>query len=149
MMWIGKGSVSRCRKEKNAMETQSTSLGAGGWFGILISLALTVIVVVAWWKVFVKAGQPGWACLIPFYNIIVELRIIGKPWWWLLLLFVPFVNIVIAIIMMLELSKVFGHGVGFGLGLIFLSLFFMIYLGFSSDRYLGPGGVRSATVPAI
>jgi hypothetical protein len=96
---------------------------------------LYVICLVGIWKIFVKAGEKGWKSLIPIYNTIVLLKIIGKPWWWILLFFIPFVNIVIWIIMDLELAKVFGKSALFGVGLIFFPFIFMLILGFGSAQY--------------
>jgi hypothetical protein len=95
-------------------------------------------VIVAMWKIFTKAGQPGWACLIPFYNIYVLCKIVGRPGWWLILMLIPFVNVIIGIILCIDLAKSFGKGVGFGLGLIFLSFIFYPILGFGSAQYQGP-----------
>ena len=93
-----------------------------GW--LIVSLALGILGIVAMWMIYQKAGQPGWAAIIPIYNVIVLLRVAGRPWWWLLLLLIPLVNIVVAVVVMLDLAKAFGHGTGFGLGLIFLSIIF-------------------------
>jgi len=108
---------------------------------------LVVIMVASMWKMFEKAGQPGWAAIIPIYNYVVLLQIVGKPWWWILLFMIPLANIVFAIIMYLELAKSFGKGTGFAIGLIFLSIVFFPILGFGDARYIGPGG-RSGVVPA-
>ena len=105
-------------------------------------VALIVFLVVAEWKVYVKAGQPGWAVLIPFYNFYILLKIVGKPGWWLLLLFVPIVNVVVGIYVLHLLSKSFGHDIGFTLGLIFLSFIFYPILGFGDSKYIGPAGAN-------
>ncbi|MCD6090050.1 MAG: signal peptidase I [Bacteroidales bacterium] len=105
-------------------------------------VALIVFLVVAEWKVYTKAGQSGWAVLIPFYNLYILLKIVGKPGWWLLLLLVPIVNIIIPIYVVYLLSKSFGQGVGFTIGLIFLSFIFIPILGFGDSKYLGPAGVN-------
>ncbi len=106
---------------------------------ILIYLAVVVIYIAAEWKIYEKAGKPGWAVLIPFYNIYVLLKIVGRPGWWLLLFFIPLVNIIIGIIVTNDLAKSFGQGVGFTLGLIFLSPVFILLLGFGNYKYIGPG----------
>ena len=103
----------------------------------IISFVVSIISIIAMWKIFSKAGQPGWAAIIPIYNIIVLLRICNRPWWWLILLIIPIVDIVIVIILCIDLAKAFGHGIGFGLGLIFLSLIFLLILAFGSSRYVG------------
>ena len=108
-------------------------------------LILAVVQIIAYWKIYEKAGQPGWAAIVPIYNIIVLLDIVGKPRWWILLLFIPFVNIVIGIIITHGLSKAFGHGAGFTLGLIFLSLIFLLILAFGSSQYQ-LGGVSDPEV---
>lgn len=109
---------------------------------ILIFLAISLLAIIAEWKMFEKAGKPGWAILIPIYNTIVLLEIVGKPWWWIFLFLIPGINLIIAIIVMNALSKSFGKGAGFTLGLIFLSIIFILILGFGSDEYIGPGGAK-------
>ena len=104
----------------------------------VLYLAILVFVIVALWKVFAKAGQPGWACLIPIFNIYIMTKIAGRPWWWLLLLFIPIVGFVIAIILLIDIAKSFGKGVGFAIGLILLPIVFMPILGFGSAQYHGP-----------
>lgn len=105
-------------------------------------VALIVFLIVAEWKVYTKAGQPGWAVLIPIYNFYVLLKIVGKPGWWLLLMLVPLVNIVIAIYVIHLLSKSFGQGTGFTFGLIFLSFIFYPILGYGAAKYVGPAGAN-------
>jgi hypothetical protein len=115
--------------------------GDGGGAGSsLISLIIAVLVIAGWWKVFAKAGQPGWAAIVPIYNIIVLLRVVGRPLWWIVLLLIPFVNFVILIIVSIDLAKSFGKGTGFGLGLAFLSPIFFPILGFGDAQYVGPAG---------
>jgi hypothetical protein len=109
---------------------------------ILVYLIVVIFYIAVNWIIYQKADQPGWACIIPFYNVIVLLRIIGRPWWWLILLFIPFVDIVIIIIMDLDLAKSFRKGTGFGIGLIFLSFIFLPILAFGSAEYAGPAGLR-------
>ena len=108
--------------------------------GIIIYLAIIVLIIAAQWKIYVKAGKPGWACIIPIYNIIVLLEIVGKPWWWLILLLIPFVNIIFAIWMVNLLSKSFGKDVGFTIGLLLLGIVFYPILGFGDAKYVGPAG---------
>ena len=101
----------------------------------IIYLAVVVFYLVALWKVFVKAGQPGWAIIIPFYNLYVLLQIAGKPGWWLLLMFIPVVNLVISIIMYIGVANNFGKGTGFAIGLLLLPIIFVPILAFSDARY--------------
>jgi hypothetical protein len=116
---------------------QQQSSGEGA-LSTLISVVLTVIFLAAGWKLFTKAGRAGWEAIIPIYNTYVMLKIVGRPWWWLLLLLVHFLNIIIGIIVANDLSKSFGHGVGFTIGLILLTPIFLLLLGFGDSQYHGP-----------
>ena len=111
---------------------------------ILIWLAFVVFIIAAMWKVYEKAGQPGWAAIIPIYNFYIMLKIGGKPGWWLLMLLIPFVNIVFLIWTYNMISKSFGKDEGFTAGLIFLGFIFWPILGFGSAKYLGPYGEQAA-----
>jgi hypothetical protein len=116
---------------------ESMGMSSGTMFLVVI---VAILVIIGQWKIFEKAGQPGWASLIPFFNVIVLLNIIGRPWWWMLLLmFIPVVNIILWIIIANDLSKSFGQGIGFTLGLIFLTPIFILVLGFGNYNYIGPG----------
>jgi len=106
--------------------------------GVLLYLAFVIFTIVGIWKVFVKAGQPGWAAIIPIYNLYILLKIGGRPGWWILLFLIPFVNFVIAIILAIDIAKAFGKGTGFGIGLAFLSVIFYPILGFGSATYQAP-----------
>jgi len=112
-------------------------------------LAFMILMIAAWWKIFTKAGQPGWASIIPIYNLYVWCKIVGRPWWWILLMLIPFVNFIILIILIIDLAKSFGKGVGFGIGLILLGVIFFPILGFGSAQYQGPaaGGAAPRTAP--
>ena len=103
----------------------------------LLQLAVIIAVIAGIWQVFVKAGKPGWACLIPIYNIIVMLEIAQKPVWWIVLLLIPLVNIVIAVMINIAIAEKFGKGVGFGIGLALLGFIFYPMLGFSNAGYRG------------
>lgn len=115
---------------------ESTVSGGYSFGMILFWLFIMFISYLPLILVFKKAGQEWWKAIIPIYNFIVLLRLVRKPAWWILLLFVPFVNFVVLIIIYNELSKAFGHGVGFTLGLIFFSFLFMLILGLDSSKYL-------------
>lgn len=103
----------------------------------LISLALVIIVIAGLWKVFDKAGKPGWAAIVPIYNFIVILEIVGKPIWWVILMFIPVVNFVVAILVSIELAAKFGKSVAFGIGIAFLGFIFIPILGFGDAKYSG------------
>jgi hypothetical protein len=122
------------------LQDYSSGAAAMGTGSIIFSLLIVIVFIVAEWKIYTKAGKPGWAILIPIYNFIVLLEIVGKPLWWFLLMLIPFVNFIILIIVLNQLSKSFGYGVGFTLGLIFLAPIFILILGFGGAKYVGPGG---------
>ena len=103
----------------------------------LIWLALIVLIFAGFWKVFVKAGHPGWAAIVPIYNLYILTKIAGRPWWWMLLFLVPIVSLVIAIIISIDVAKAFGKGTGFGVGLALLSAIFYPILGFGDATYKG------------
>ena len=103
----------------------------------ILSLALAVLGIVAMWKIFEKAGKPGWAAIIPFYNIYVLFEITWGNGWKFLFLLIPIANIVFAIITMVKLAKAFGKSGGFAVGLIFLSIIFYCILAFDQSQYLG------------
>lgn len=107
---------------------------------IIFCLALTIFLIAAMWKVFEKAGQPGWASIIPIYNFYVMTKIGGKPGWWTLMLFIPGVNIIFVIWLDNMISKSFGKDEGFTAGLVLLGAIFWPILGFGSAKYLGPFG---------
>ena len=113
-------------------EYSDYSLGAGFW---IVMILYAVLMIVSYWKIYEKAGQPGWASLIPIYNAWVLLQIIGKPGWWILLMLIPCVNIVIAVIVYIELAKVFDKSVGFAVGLLLLPFIFFPILAFSDAEY--------------
>lgn len=105
-----------------------------------VFLVLVIIILISLWKIFVKAGKPGWAVLVPIYNIIVFLEINGKPWWWIFFLIILPLNIVICIIVIHNLSLSFGKDSVFTVGLLFLPIIFFPILGFGSLQYIGAGG---------
>ncbi|MDX1407406.1 MAG: DUF5684 domain-containing protein [Saprospiraceae bacterium] len=107
---------------------------------LYVCLAVAVMVIIAQWKVYEKAGKPGWAAIIPIYNIIVLMEIIGKPPWWVILYFIPGVNIIFIIWATNLLSKSFGKDEAFTVGLLILSVVFWPILGFGNAQYQGPAG---------
>lgn len=117
---------------------QDDGSGGGSAIGSLIQFVLIVLYIAGMWKVFSKAGKPGWAAIIPIYNIIVLLQIAGKPLWWIILFLIPLVNIVIIVLVSIEVAKAFGKGTGYGLGLAILGFIFYPMLGFSDATYVGP-----------
>lgn len=158
--------------------TANQSAFAGGLVGgamVAITVFLVIwfiMMIVAWWKIFEKAGEKGWKALIPIYDLYILYKIVGmKKWFWVNMLvgivggiviaamgfdpnkidvnsfsgdtLVPALiyvaelifSFIISVMVYARLSKVFGHGVGFTLGLVFLSGIFMLILGFGSSKY--------------
>jgi Family of unknown function (DUF5684) len=116
---------------------------SGAAVGILVATAVVALVILelaGLWKVYAKAGEHGWAAIVPFYNYWCLLRIVGRPGWWLILYFVPLVNIVIALIVLWDLTKSFAKPAGWFWGLLLLGFVFYPMLGFGESRYAGPAG---------
>jgi len=132
------------------METSAsfeyTSSGNMGPVAMIIWLAFIVLMIVSVWKVFTKAGKPGWASIIPIYNVVVMLEIAGKPIWWIILFFIPIANLVVGILMLAGIAKNFGRGVGTVIGLILLPIVFWPILAFGSAEYK-PGAAAPAAEP--
>lgn len=123
--------------ERARAMNEATGAGAGGMI-VFIQLALGILMLVSMWRIFTKAGQPGWASIVPIYNAYVLLKIAGKPGWWLLLMFIPLVNIVIIILALVGLANNFGKGGGYVAGMIFLPFIFYPMLAFGDAQYQGP-----------
>ena len=127
------------------METYDQDYLLPIWAFILF-LPIIIFEIVAMWKVFTKAGQPGWACIIPIYNTYVMTKIAGKPGIWTLLCLIPVINIIFVIWLYNMISKSFGKDEGFTVGLVVLSVVFWPILGFGKSTYLGPYGNPEAFV---
>jgi len=117
------------------MEASRSGGGAAAAVMLIVELALIVLVIASMWRVFTKAGQPGWAAIVPFYNLYILCKISGKPGWWLVLLLIPLVNLVFTLLVMLGLAESFGKGAGFGIGLWLLSIIFIPILAFGDAQY--------------
>jgi hypothetical protein len=113
------------------------SSDGGGLAVLLFQLLLIVLQLAGMWAVFAKADRPGWAALVPIYNLYMMLRIGENAWWWLLVLIVPIVNIYALYKIHAGVARAFGRGIGFGLGLAFLGVVFFPILGFGDYRYRG------------
>jgi hypothetical protein len=104
----------------------------------LIAMVFAVISIVALWKIFTKAGQPGWAAIIPIYNYYIMLKIAGRPGWWLLLYFIPLVQIIVSAIVAMDIAQAFGRSKTFGVVALWLfSIIGYLILGFGNDTYKG------------
>lgn len=132
--------------------TTSTNAAAGGSFIVMsvIYLAVLLLIIVSLWKIFTKANEAGWKSIIPIYNYITLLKIIGRPWWWIIGLLIPIVQLVVAVIIALDLAKSFGKSEVFGIfGLFLFGIVGYPMLAFGSAKYVGPSGKPSApTAPA-
>ena len=109
-----------------------------GIVGGLIYLGIIVLMIASAWKVFAKAGEPGWAAIIPIYNMVVALKIAGKPIWWIIGFFVPVVNFIVLILLCVAIAKAFGKGMGFAIGLLLLGFVFLPILAFGDAKYTAP-----------
>jgi len=123
---------------------QSSGGGAGGILGGLFALlffavflGIILLQLAGMWKVFEKAGQPGWAALVPILNIFYLLEVADKDSWWLILFIIPGISVIAAIVVLIDVAKNFGKGPGYGLGLVFLAPIFWPLLGFGDDQYVG------------
>ena len=117
---------------------ETDAAGAGAGIALIIYLAIILVTIIGCWKAYSKAGQPGWACIIPIYNLIVWLQICGRPIWWFILLLIPLVNLIIFIIICIDFAKSFGKGAGFGIGIFLFGFIFIPIIGFGSATYQGP-----------
>jgi hypothetical protein len=120
---------------------QNSGNAGGAIAGLLILviyIAIIVLVIAGMWKMFTKAGQPGWGAIIPIYNGYLLLKIVGRPVWWLILFFIPIVSLIVWIVLVMDIAKSFGRGMGTAIGLFFLSFIFIPILGFGDAEYQGP-----------
>ncbi|MHB0947360.1 MAG: DUF5684 domain-containing protein [Sedimentisphaerales bacterium] len=101
----------------------------------IIYLIIMVVVLASFWQVFVKAGRQGWEGIIPIYNCYVLLLIVNKPIWWLILMFIPIANIVVAFLLSMALAEKFGKSTGFAVGMFFLPFIFYPILAFGDAQY--------------
>ena len=131
------------------MENYDSSAGAVAGVMALIAamlipiLIIGIITIVGQWKVYTKAGKPGWACIVPIYNLIVMLEIVGKPIWWIFLFLIPCVNFIFIIWTLNLVSKSFGQSEGFTIGLLLLGFIFWPILGFGNYKYRGPSAAEA------
>jgi len=129
----------------NAVSASTGASSSGGALAFLfggimwiIWMALIVLMIVAMWRIFTKAGKSGWTAIIPLLNTLQMLDIAGKPWWWLLLMMIPIVDIVMLFLLSISFARAFGKGAGFGIGLVILAPIFYLILGFGSAQYQRP-----------
>jgi hypothetical protein len=128
-----------------APEILAQSNDAAGYFILFLWIIVFVLLVAGWWRVFSKAGIPGFVSIIPIVNMYYLCKIAGRPGWWVLLLFIPIVSLIIAIVLSLDVAKAFGKGPLFAVGLILLPFIFYPLLGFGSAEYQGPAAAGRLT----
>lgn len=102
-----------------------------------IGVIVCLLIIAGQWMVFERAGQAGWKCLIPFYNLYILMEIAGKPGWWMFLLFIPLIGVAVYLFAMLSLARKFGRSELFGVGLFFLPMIFFPVLAFGGSEYQG------------
>lgn len=119
--------------------TESTSFWAAMAVWWFVYLIIWVLLIVAVWKVFTKAGEAGWKSIIPFYSSYILFKIAGRNGWWFLALFVPFVNIFVLLMLGIDLAKHFGKSTAFGVVALWLfSVIGYLILGYGDAKYVGP-----------
>lgn len=129
----------------NNYDSSSAATGIMAFLGIMliVGFVIMVIMIIAYWKIYTKADKPGWAAIIPIYNIIVLLEIVGKPVWWIVLFIIPGVNVIFVIWTINLLSKSFGQSEGFTIGLLLLGFIFYPVLAFGKYKYIGPAAAEA------
>lgn len=133
------------------MDYNTTPTGTSGLFAIfgavggIFYLAILVLIIASMWKLFEKAGKPGWAAIIPIYNLIIMIEIVGKPTIWVLWLIIPCVNFVFIVWLTNLFVKSFGKSEGYTIGMFILPFVFYPLLAFGDNPYLGPSAAEAKT----
>ena len=148
-MWFAQTDLETTTQMVTMTNDEATSI-LGLAFGVfvwsMIWLVISIIAIIALWRIFSKAGEAGWKAIIPIYNYYVLLKIVGRPGWWLLLLLIPFVNIIVYLLVSVDLAKSFGKSEVFGVVAIWLfSIIGYMILGFGESKYVGPASGDSAS----
>ncbi len=102
---------------------------------IVLIIAFYVAAIIGFWKAFEKVGHPGWAAIIPIYNIFIVCKMADKPGWWVLSMLIPIVSLVILVILSLQVARNFGKSVAFGWGLAILPYVFGMILGLGDAQW--------------
>lgn len=136
-----KGNYANMHLTLLATAPSSAGAGAAGTAFLVIIFAFAIASIVCFWRIFTKAGKPGWAILVPIYNLVALINVSGHSGWWLLILLIPGVDIIFIIVFSMvvywDLGKAFGKGVLFRLGLMFLGPIFIPILAFGKAQYVG------------
>jgi hypothetical protein len=122
-----------------AASRTSGELGGPEIIVVVLVIGLLIFMIAAQWKLFEKAGQPGWAAIVPIYNLYIMCKMIDKSGWWVLMMCLPYIGIIFSIIFEVSwcgrISKDFGRGTGTAIGLFFLPFIFVPILAFGSAKY--------------
>jgi hypothetical protein len=114
------------------------------FIGILFALGVVVLLVASMWKLYEMAGKPGWASIVPIYNQLTLLEIVGKPWWWILLMLIPYVGMIWGIWALNLFVKSFGKSEGYTIGCLLLPFIFLPMLAFNKDtQFIGLNGATA------
>jgi hypothetical protein len=133
--------VSRTRWFRRSSVAWYCKLGVAAGFGLAALLVTTLpalLVIAGTWKLFTKAGQPGWAAIVPIYNLCVILHIVGRPTRWLVGFLIPIVDFVVAVLVTIDVAKAYGKGIVYAVGMVLVPFIFYPLLGFGDARYRGP-----------
>jgi uncharacterized membrane protein YhaH (DUF805 family) len=123
---------------QRAQSVSTSSVGDGAaTITLVVYLGIVVLTLAGYWRMLSKAGRPGWAVIVPIYGAVQLFHMTGRSGWWVLAMMVPFLNLFTAIRLAFELARVFGRGIGFGLGLLLLPFIFAPVLGFGDAEYVG------------
>jgi uncharacterized membrane protein YhaH (DUF805 family) len=125
---------------QRAQSVSTSSVGDGAAIStitLVVYVGIIVLTLAGYWRMLSKAGRPGWAVIVPIYGAVQLLQLSGRSGWWVLAMMVPFLNLFTAIRLAFELARVFGRGIGFGFGLLFLPFIFAPVLGFGDAEYVG------------
>lgn len=134
----------------NLFQNSGDDVNMGPFIGFtIVILGITIIMIAAIWRLFTKAGEAGWKSLIPLYNVIIWLKLVGRPFWYLLFLFIPGANVVLWVILGFGTARSFGRGILFALGTTFLPFIFLPLLGFGDSAYIGGMGPSYRRGPKI
>ena len=99
----------------------------------LLILAFVLLVIISMWRVYERAGEPGWAVLIPFYNMYVLTKVAGLSGWWVVAMFIPLINIIALFVVSIGVARRFDRGAGFGVGLALLPMIFYPILAWGEE----------------
>ncbi len=126
-------------------------MGFWGWFWFLSVTVFAIMLIVGMWQMYKKADYPGWWSIIPILNVYGWVKIANREWWWTILYFIPIVGVVIWIITCLDIAKLFGRSVVFGIFLIIFPYIWAMILGFGPDYYRGipRGGTEPKPAPTF